>query len=68
MSTKSIPGMGKSGNCLRAACRLFLTRASSAALEATEVGWGSDREASLEAVVVMGGERTADAGTETRTS
>ena len=39
ISTKSMPGIGKSANCRRAARRLIFVRASSAALAAEEVGW-----------------------------
>lgn len=39
MSTKSMPGIGKSGNCRRAARRLIFVRASSEVLEGAVVGW-----------------------------
>ena len=41
MSTKSMPGIGKSGNCRRAARRLIFVLASSEALAAEGVGWDS---------------------------
>lgn len=46
MSTKSIPFIGKSGKLRREACRVFLTRASSEALEASGEDWDSSLEAS----------------------
>ena len=41
MSTKSMPGIGKSGNCRRAARKLIFVLASSEALAEEEVGWDS---------------------------
>lgn len=41
MSTKSMPGIGKSGNCRRAARRLIFVLASSEALAAEVVDWDS---------------------------
>lgn len=61
ISTKSIPGIGKSGNWRRAPRSSFLTRASSVALEAEEADWDSSLvalsvvEVVAEVVVVLWG-------------
>jgi hypothetical protein len=56
MSTKSMPGIGKSENCRRAARRLIFVLASSEALAAEGVGWDSSLVAlSMVADVLAGG-------------
>lgn len=59
MSTKSMPGMGKSANWRRAARRLIFVRASSEAREGGAAGWGSSLAAWLSAsesvLVFVGG-------------